>query len=122
MDDLYFRQIQLGPMANFVYLIGSLSTREALVVDPAWDVDGLLDAAEADGMKVVAAYEKAYGVSGEAFALSRGVLKDYGNMSSVTALFVLDRYMELCGTNGEGYGVVSALGPGFCSESLLLRL
>ena len=74
------------------------------------------------GMKVVAAYEKAYGVSGDAFALSRGVLKDYGNMSSVTALFVLDRYMERCGTNGEGYGVVSALGPGFCSESLLLRL
>lgn len=74
------------------------------------------------GMKVVTAYEKAYGVSGEAFALSRGVLKDYGNMSSVTALFVLDRYMELSGTNGKGYGIVSALGPGFCSESLLLRL
>ena len=74
------------------------------------------------GMKVVAAYEKAYGVSGDAFALSRGVLKDYGNMSSVTALFVLDRYMEMYPTNGEGYGIVSALGPGFCSESLLLRL
>ena len=74
------------------------------------------------GMKVVAAYEKAYDVSSEAFALSRGVLKDYGNMSSVTALFVLDRYMEMYPTNGAGYGVVSALGPGFCSESLLLRL
>ena len=74
------------------------------------------------GMKVVAAYEKAYDVSSEAFALSRGVLKDYGNMSSVTALCVLDRYMEIYPTNGAGYGVVSALGPGFCSESLLLRL
>ena len=74
------------------------------------------------GMKVVTAYEKAYNVSSEAFALSRGVLKDYGNMSSVTALFVLDRYMEMYPTKGEGYGIVSALGPGFCSESLLLRL
>lgn len=42
-------------MANFAYLIGSLSTREAVLVDPAWSVDALLDRAEADGMKVVGA-------------------------------------------------------------------
>lgn len=42
-------------MANLAYLIGSRRTREALVVDPAWSVDALLDHAEADGMKVVGA-------------------------------------------------------------------
>ena len=42
-------------MANFAYLVGSRSTREALIVDPAWNVDALLDQAEADGMKVVGA-------------------------------------------------------------------
>jgi glyoxylase-like metal-dependent hydrolase (beta-lactamase superfamily II) len=42
-------------MANLAYLIGSLSTREALVVDPAWSVDALLDRAERDGMKVTGA-------------------------------------------------------------------
>lgn len=52
MDDLYFRQIQLGAMANFVYLIGSWSTREALVVDPAWDVAALLEQAERDEMSI----------------------------------------------------------------------
>ncbi len=52
MDDLYFRQIEVGPMANFVYLIGSNSTREAAIVDPAWHVEELLKAAEEDDMRV----------------------------------------------------------------------
>ena len=54
-SDLYFQQIPVGEMANLAYLIGSLTTREALVVDPAWRVDALLDRAEADGMRVVGA-------------------------------------------------------------------
>ncbi len=54
-SDLYFRQVPVGEMANFAYLIGSLESREALVVDPAWSVDELLDSAEADGMNVVGA-------------------------------------------------------------------
>ncbi len=53
--DLYFRQIPVGQMANLAYLIGSRATREALLVDPAWSVDALLDQAEADGMDVVGA-------------------------------------------------------------------
>jgi len=54
-SELYFEQIAVGQMANFAYLIGSRSTREALIVDPAWAVDALLDQAESDGMKVVGA-------------------------------------------------------------------
>ena len=54
-SDLYFRQIPVGQMANLAYLVGSHSTREALVVDPAWNVDALLDLAETDGMQVVGA-------------------------------------------------------------------
>ncbi len=54
-SDLYFRQAAVGQMANFAYLIGSRSTRQVLVVDPAWEVDALLDLAEADGMEVVGA-------------------------------------------------------------------
>jgi alkylresorcinol/alkylpyrone synthase len=74
------------------------------------------------GTKVVNAYEQAYHVSEGTFGLSRQVLGDYGNMSSVTVLFVIDRYLEMNGTEREGYGVISALGPGFCSESLLVKL
>ena len=54
-SDLYFRQLPVGEMANFAYLIGSRAKREALLVDPAWSVDALLDAAEADGMRVTGA-------------------------------------------------------------------
>jgi glyoxylase-like metal-dependent hydrolase (beta-lactamase superfamily II) len=54
-SDLYFQQIAVGQMANLAYLVGSHSTREALIVDPAWSVDALLDRAEGDGMKVVGA-------------------------------------------------------------------
>lgn len=53
--DLYFRQLALGDMANLIYLVGSKSTRECVVVDPAWNIDSLLDQAEEDGMKVVGA-------------------------------------------------------------------
>jgi len=53
--DLYIRQVLIGPMANFVYFIGSRRTRECLVVDPAWDTDALLEIAEADGMRVTGA-------------------------------------------------------------------
>ena len=42
-SDLYFRQIAVGEMANLAYLIGSHETREAVVVDPAWNVESLLD-------------------------------------------------------------------------------
>jgi glyoxylase-like metal-dependent hydrolase (beta-lactamase superfamily II) len=54
-SDLYFRQLHLGQMANLVYMVGSRSTREALIVDPAWNVDGLLDQAEEDDVEVVGA-------------------------------------------------------------------
>jgi len=42
-DALILEQIQVGPMENFCYLVGSKATREVAVVDPAWDVQGLLD-------------------------------------------------------------------------------
>ena len=53
-DRLYLKQLEIGPMENFIYLIGDKETRECVMVDPAWQVDTVLRAAEADGMKVVA--------------------------------------------------------------------
>lgn len=52
---LYFKQIELGPLQNFVYLIGSLETKEVAVVDPAWDVPRILQTAQQDGMKITQA-------------------------------------------------------------------
>lgn len=49
---LYLKQMEIGPMQNFVYLIGDSNTKEVLVVDPAWDVEAILKAAEREGFKV----------------------------------------------------------------------
>ena len=54
-NDLYFRQVGIGPMQNFVYLIGSLGTRECVIVDPAWDTAALVQIAQTDDMQVVGA-------------------------------------------------------------------
>ncbi len=73
------------------------------------------------GKKVLDAYSTAYGATEEAFRFSRETLRDFGNMSSVTVLFVLERYLRERAVSEVGHCVVSALGPGFCSESLLIR-
>jgi glyoxylase-like metal-dependent hydrolase (beta-lactamase superfamily II) len=60
-DRLYFRQLLSGrdvatgdmlarQMVNFIYLIGDRETGEAVVVDPAYDPQGLVDVLAADGM------------------------------------------------------------------------
>ena len=62
-DRLYFRQLLSGrdfaqgdqmarQMVNFVYLIGDRATGEAVIVDPAYAVQDLLDIVAADGMKL----------------------------------------------------------------------
>lgn len=51
-DRLYLRQAQIGPMANFVYLIGDTDTHKAAVVDPAWDVDAILEFARKEGYEI----------------------------------------------------------------------
>jgi glyoxylase-like metal-dependent hydrolase (beta-lactamase superfamily II) len=63
-DRLYFRQLLsgrdfavgdpvAGQMVNFCYLIGDRTTGEAVIVDPAYDVGGLLDLLAADSMRCV---------------------------------------------------------------------
>ena len=62
-NPLFFKQLLSGvdvgttdssarQMANFIYLIGDRQTRECLVVDPAWDIDGILKVVETEEMKL----------------------------------------------------------------------
>lgn len=74
------------------------------------------------GPKVLQAYADAYNISPDRFEWSKDVLRDYGNMSSVTVLYVLARYIAAHPPQRGGHGVVSALGPGFSSEAFLLGL
>jgi hydroxyacylglutathione hydrolase len=52
---LYVRQLTYGPMKNFIHLVGMENAREVAVVDPAWNVAGLLEVAAEAGKQVVAA-------------------------------------------------------------------
>ncbi|HWB76624.1 MAG TPA: MBL fold metallo-hydrolase [Nannocystaceae bacterium] len=66
MAQLYLRQLLSGRdfgrgdamasgMQNFVYLVGDRDAKECMVVDPAWDIAGIVAAAEADDMKITGA-------------------------------------------------------------------
>jgi alkylresorcinol/alkylpyrone synthase len=73
------------------------------------------------GIKVLRAYMDALGLDAAALVHARDVLRGFGNMSSPSCLFVLERFLA-SGDIAEGdHGVVMALGPGFSSEYVLVR-
>jgi hydroxyacylglutathione hydrolase len=53
--ELILQQIQAGPMQNFVYVVGCPTTREVVLIDPAWEVDALLDHVRENGYEPVGA-------------------------------------------------------------------
>jgi glyoxylase-like metal-dependent hydrolase (beta-lactamase superfamily II) len=53
---LYFKQIEIGPMQNYVYLIGSTETRKVAVIDAAWEIDTIVRVAAADEMEITHAF------------------------------------------------------------------
>jgi glyoxylase-like metal-dependent hydrolase (beta-lactamase superfamily II) len=52
---IYLRQVEVGPMQNFAYLVGDREKRECAIIDAAWNVEGLVELAERDGMKITSA-------------------------------------------------------------------
>ena len=56
MNMLYFKQLEIGPMQNYVYLIGSTETRKVAVVDAAWEIDTILKIAKQDEMEITHAF------------------------------------------------------------------
>ena len=54
-DQIFIRQMELGPMQNFVYLIGDPVARECVVVDPAWEIDEIVRTAEQADLRITGA-------------------------------------------------------------------
>jgi hydroxyacylglutathione hydrolase len=52
MSRLLIQQYEIGPINNFLYLLGDPETREMAIVDPAWDVDFLAQEAKRLGYKI----------------------------------------------------------------------
>ncbi|WP_298914670.1 hypothetical protein [uncultured Algimonas sp.] len=66
------------------------------------------------GAKVVDALEASLGLGGGSLDIERDILRDYGNMSAPTVLFVLDRVLKRGDAEGTGRPLLAcALGPGF---------
>ncbi len=49
---MIIRQLEVGTMDNFCYLVGCGQTRQALVIDPGGDVDAILTAAQSEGLSI----------------------------------------------------------------------
>jgi alkylresorcinol/alkylpyrone synthase len=72
------------------------------------------------GRKVLEAYRDALNLHGKILEDATEILRKYGNMSSPTVLFVLDRVMKKEKRQGEK-GMAVSLGPGFSAELLLME-
>jgi len=73
------------------------------------------------GAKVLEAYEQTLQLNDGQLNHSRNVLRRYGNMSSPTVLFVLKEFLCSGEIQSGDYGLVTALGPGFSSEMILIQ-
>jgi alkylresorcinol/alkylpyrone synthase len=69
------------------------------------------------GAKVLDALEEAFALPSGALAYARETLRDYGNMSAATVLFVLDRVLR---SGARGRVLMTALGPGFTAGFQLI--
>jgi alkylresorcinol/alkylpyrone synthase len=73
------------------------------------------------GARVLDSYREAFGLCGDELRIAGDVLRECGNMSSPTVLFVLERAMTSQVIRPGDHVLVGALGPGFSSELVLLR-
>ena len=96
-EQLYFRQLLSGrdvgtenqiarQMVNFIYLIGDRSTGEAVVIDPAYDPQGIINIVEEDGMKltgVLATHYHPDHVGGDMMGFSISGIADLLELTSI---------------------------------------
>ena len=73
------------------------------------------------GRKVIDNVQKQMGLTDKQLCYSKTVMRNYGNMSSPTVMFVLDEVVRSGSPQGGDWGVMIALGPGMAAETALLK-
>jgi alkylresorcinol/alkylpyrone synthase len=73
------------------------------------------------GPRVLEAFEESLELPPEALARTWASLRSVGNLSSASVLFVLRDLLESGDAKEGDLGLLVAMGPGFCSELVLLR-
>ena len=71
------------------------------------------------GTKVLEAIEAALGVPQNTLAVERSIMRDFGNMSSPTVLFTLERTLA---EGFQGNAILAALGPGFTASFVSMHV
>ncbi len=72
------------------------------------------------GKKIVQTVEELFGGLGKNIDETKAVLKEYGNMSSATVLYVLERFIDQKQSQGT-IGLMLSFGPGFSAQRILLK-
>jgi alkylresorcinol/alkylpyrone synthase len=111
----------------------SAKVPEVIEAHIAADVDAFLAAqglgrgdirhwvAHTGGPKVIEAFRAALGLRQEALERSYRSLREVGNLSSASVLFVLADHLEAAQAGPGDHGLLVAMGPGFSAELVLLR-
>ena len=108
----YVRQLPLGPMKNFVYLVGAANAPEVAVIDPAWDVPAIAKAVEEDGKKltaVVLSHHHSDHVNGVAELLRSFDVPVYAQRAEVEFSEVIRSFSDA--VKKVGQGEVVRVGP-----------
>jgi predicted naringenin-chalcone synthase len=102
--------------ANLGRIVGDLLTPHELATE---NID--LWAVHPGGKAILDKFEKSVALRPPQIEASRAVLRDFGNMSSATILFVLKRILERWSGAGQSIAAM-AFGPGLTVECALLRV
>ena len=128
---------KIGDAGFDMHLSGEVPHRiaEALAAEQGRNADdGLLRgrsagdfdvfAVHAGGRTILDAVESGFELAPTALAWSRGVLRDFGNMSSATLMFILKRILDgfRPASNQTGDGFAVAFGPGLAAESFRFQV
>jgi len=100
---------------HFPQIVHPFLERNNMKID---DVDHLVF--HPGGKKIVQTVEQLFGSLGKNIDDTKEVLKRYGNMSSATVLYVLDRFMDKGLPEGD-IGLMLSFGPGFSAQRILLK-
>lgn len=101
--------------SHFPKIIHPFLERNGLTIQ---DIDHLVF--HPGGKKIVQTVEDLFGKLGKNIDDTKEVLRLYGNMSSATVLYVLERFLDRDIPSGEK-GIMLSFGPGFSAQRILLE-
>ena len=102
---------------HFPKIVNPFLERNRLSIE---DIDHLIF--HPGGKKIVQTVEELFGSMGKNIDNTKAVLKEYGNMSSATVIYVLERFMQQeAAPQKDDYGLMLSFGPGFTAQRILLK-